>query len=94
MVKDATSITEQVEKFYDKQASVDHAQVSWKKWELAASQYASYLKTPGKVLFPGCGRGEVIINLAKQKPSFEYYGIDLSKKKYRNCAKISKKSQC
>ena len=80
MVKDTASITERVEKFYDKRASVDHAQMSWKKWELVANQYASYLETPGKVLFPGCGMGEVIINLAKQKPSFEYYGIDLSKK--------------
>ena len=62
MVKGTANITERVEKFYDKRASVNHAQVSWKKWELVANQYASYLETPGKVLFPGCGMGEVIIN--------------------------------
>lgn len=88
MLKNAVHITERVKKYYDRRASTDLTQVSLKKWKLVANEFTPYLKTTGKVLFPGCGMGEVIISIAKQKPLFEYYGIDLSK----NALEIARQS--
>ena len=62
------------------------------KFGVSAGYYKNTIKNlgniKGKVLDIGCGYGDLLLDLKKENPSIEMYGVDICKKAIDHCKKL------